>query len=235
MALYENTKGGEVMNINISSIKAYILENKGKSMKAAAVALVLIIALTILLSGSLKKADDIIIIESSAAEQTADDEAAALATEEKEAFIVVDIEGAVMAPGIVRLQEGSRVNDAVLEAGGLAASADTMEVNLAARLSDGDKVYIPTKQERQGSATAAAGIVTDSISGSPANQGNGMVNINTANSEQLQALNGVGPATAQKIIDYRESIGGFKKIEDLMKVSGIGSKTFEKLKDKIIV
>ncbi|MCL1983065.1 MAG: helix-hairpin-helix domain-containing protein [Clostridiales bacterium] len=223
------------MNINISSIKAYILENKGKSMKAAAVALVLIIALTILLSGSLKKADDIIIIESSAAEQTADDEAAALATEEKEAFIVVDIEGAVMAPGIVRLQEGSRVNDAVLEAGGLAASADTMEVNLAARLSDGDKVYIPTKQERQGSATAAAGIVTDSISGSPANQGNGMVNINTANSEQLQALNGVGPATAQKIIDYRESIGGFKKIEDLMKVSGIGSKTFEKLKDKIIV
>ena len=77
-------------------------------------------------------------------------------------------------------------------------------------------------------SNSSGGVLTDSTGG-----GDGTVNINTANSEQLQTLSGVGPVTAQKIIDHRESSGGFKKIEDIMKVSGIGTKTFEKLKDKI--
>ncbi|MCL1808503.1 MAG: helix-hairpin-helix domain-containing protein [Clostridiales bacterium] len=222
--------------MNISTIKAYILENKSKSMKAGAVVFVLVVALTIFLTGNSGKTNDITVVEASTAGPAAEEEVAVLAEEEKEAFIVVDIEGAVKAPGIVRLPEGSRVNDAVVEAGGLAAGADTMEVNLAARLSDGDKVYIPKEAEQQSDSPAAVGIVTSEVSGQqPGIASGSMININTANSEQLQALNGVGPATAQKIIDYRESSGGFKKAEDLMNVSGIGSKTFEKIKDKIIV
>ena len=122
---------------------------------------------------------------------------------------------------------------------------------------DGDKVYIPRQGEQNNSVNRSepAGIITNFISNGSSisnaagnsasasantanatgNAADGMVNINTATSVQLQTLSGVGPVTAQKIIEYRESVGGFAKIEDIMRVSGIGTKTFEGFKDKIII
>ena len=224
--------------MNINAIRVFILENKGKCLKIVSVSLVVIIALVMYLSNNLTKGADIVVFDAGAS-VIAEEKPAAIIEEKKEVFIVVDIAGAVNNPGVFSLPEGSRVNDAVEKAGGLAEKADTMNVNLAARLSDGDKVYIPKEQEKDQKNVQPAGIITSAVSGgSSASAGaaaDGKVNINTANSEQLETLSGVGPATAKKIIDYRENSGSFKKIEDIKKVSGIGDKTFEKLKDKISV
>jgi len=220
-------------------MKAYMLENRGKCIRTACIFLVLIIALSIYLINNLTDKGEIVIAEAIESEEA--DEIVALAVQE-EVYIIIDIEGAVKEPGVKTLPEGSRVNDAVVKAGGLTEKADTMDVNLAAKLADGDKVYIPSEKEQGQSSesTVRAGIVTNAVSGNTvtgdsSSSSGGLININTANSDQLQALSGVGPVTAQKIIDYREKSGGFKKIEDITKVSGIGAKTYEKLKDRIAV
>ena len=132
----------------------------------------------------------------------------------------IDVDGAVKKPGIVRLPEGSRVFEAVELAGGLSSDADTSSVNMASELNDGEKIYIPGKTETKGTTAALR---------------NGMININTADFEILQNLNGVGPATAERIIQHRNAYGKFNKIEDIKNVSGIGDKTFEKFKTQICV
>ena len=243
--------------INTNAIRRYILENKKKCLKIAGLALVLIIALAIYLTNNLTKDNSITITEEHGNEITIG-EPGNVTSEAKEELIVVDIEGAVRTPGVVYLKSGSRVNDAVLEAGGLTNNADTRGVNLAARLTDGDKVYIPIQGEQKSSFvnnSEPAGIITHLISDSSyissdsadsakvsGNSENakgitadGLVNINTATSAQLQTLSGVGPVTAQRIIEFRESAGGFARIEDIMRVSGIGTKTFEGLRDKITI
>ncbi|MDR3296007.1 MAG: helix-hairpin-helix domain-containing protein [Clostridiales Family XIII bacterium] len=161
--------------------------------------------------------------------------------------IVVDVAGAVNGPAVLILPEGSRVYEAIALAGGLTAQAEMQNINQATPLKDGDRLYIPAKGEAPVSASAAsapaanAGIAGNNGTGitnadSPVNDAaEALVNLNTADSAALQKLSGVGPATAEKIIDYRNQNGSFKTIEDLMNVSGIGSKTFEKLKDKISV
>ncbi|MDR1797905.1 MAG: helix-hairpin-helix domain-containing protein [Clostridiales Family XIII bacterium] len=159
------------------------------------------------------------------------------------AFVFVDVGGAVNNPGVLAMPAGSRIVDAITAAGGLAEDADVSALNQAVVLRDSDKVYVPTAAEAQqggalpqsvGTGTAAAGSAANAAS-SGADGSQGLVNINTAGSEALQQLNGVGPATAQKIIAYRETYGAFSKPEDLMGVSGIGEKTFAKLKDRICV
>ncbi len=160
--------------------------------------------------------------------------------------VFVDIGGAVVEPRLAELPSGSRVEDAINAAGGLTEDADMTLINRAELLTDGEKIYIPTHEE------TAAGIGTDgnaagqssaptggSDGGKAGNSGNGSIsgeqkiNINTADSTQLQTLSGIGPVTAQKIIDYRENHGRFESIEDIKNVSGIGEKTFEKLKNSI--
>lgn len=137
--------------------------------------------------------------------------------------IFVDIGGAVKSPMLAELPDGSRVDDAIQAAGGLKQEADMSNINRAEFLLDGQKIYIPSL------AMDADGNVIEGAAAS------GKVNINTADSTQLQTLNGVGPATAQKIIDYRQSNGSFASVEDIKNVSGIGEKTFEKLKDYITI
>ncbi len=138
-------------------------------------------------------------------------------------FLFVDVGGAVYLPGVLELPEGSRVYEAVEAAGGLTEEADIRNVNLAAQLHDGEKIYIPTEEEaEQLSLGGNSSVMTK-------------VNINTANSADLQTLRGVGPATAETIIQYRTENGPFEKPEDLMNVSGIGQKTFDKLKEYIRV
>ena len=178
------------------------------------------------------------------------------------AAIFVDVGGAVRMSGLFALPHGSRVADAIEAAGGLTEDADVKYLNRAAVLSDSDRLYIPTAAEiRDGTAPPSAGQLSPSgaysggaaggaaagspASGGPGTAGNGtgtgpgtepgLVNINTADSEELQRLNGVGPVTAQKIIDYRAKNGGFGRVEEIMNVSGIGAKTFENLRAYITV
>ena len=146
--------------------------------------------------------------------------------------IMVDVAGAVDNPSVVELPDGSRVFEAIEKAGGLTKNADTRATNQAEILTDGQKLYIPTKQELEESmpGTSSSNFVSQANAGR-----SGLININTADSEALQQLSGVGPATAEKIIDYRNKNGRFLTIEDIKNVSGIGEKTYEKFKDKITV
>ena len=150
--------------------------------------------------------------------------------------VIVHVDGAVAAPGVYELAEGARVNDAVAAAGGLLAEADTSTINLAAPVSDGAKVHIPTAEEL---GAGAQGASSDSVAGGvPAGSAPAvpsLVNINTATSEELQRLSGVGEATATAIIEDRQANGPFSSPEDLMRVSGIGEKKFAKIKDHICV
>lgn len=144
--------------------------------------------------------------------------------------IYVDVGGAVLEPQVVMLKEGARVFQAIEAAGGQRDDADLRNINLAAVCEDGQKIYVPSAGEEEEAAAGTGTSVTES-----AGHSGGMVNINTAGSEELQTLSGVGPGIAQRIIDYRNSEGSFRSIEDLKNVSGIGDKTFEKLRDYICV
>lgn len=151
-------------------------------------------------------------------------------------LVVVHVDGAVAAPGVYELAEDARVNDAVAVAGGLLSEADTSIINLAAPVSDGAKVHIPTSEELSTGAQAtpgdsgAGGVPTGATPAAPS-----LVNINTATSEELQGLSGVGEATAAAIIEDRQANGPFATPEDLMRVSGIGEKKFAKIKADICV
>ena len=142
--------------------------------------------------------------------------------------LVVQVLGAVPRPGVYEFPEGSRVRDAVEASGGLLADADTSSLNLVAPLEDGQQLVIPFLNGAPVTTPTAAA----STSVVPSAD---LININTATLAQLDSLPGIGPTTAQKIIDYRTTHGPFQKIEDIMNVSGIGPATFDKLKDLITV
>lgn len=155
------------------------------------------------------------------------DEAAGEGEEVAEGVVVVHVDGAVGAPGVYALGGEPRVNDAIVAAGGLAEGADTSGINLAARLSDGEKVHVPLVGE---APQAGAEPASDAPGGS-----DGPVNLNTATVEELDELPGVGEATALAIVEDRERNGPFSSPEDLMRVSGIGEKKFEKLEGLVCV
>jgi competence protein ComEA len=132
--------------------------------------------------------------------------------------LVVDVVGAVRRPGLYRLPQGSRVADAVARAGGATRHADIALVNLAAPLADGTQVVVPVR------ATVASGGA--SSPSTPA----GPVHLNTATLEQLDALPGVGPVTAQKILDYRQQHGAFSSVDELDAIPGIGPARLDQLR-----
>ena len=141
-----------------------------------------------------------------------------------EAALLVHVDGAVAVPGVYELSDGDRVKDAVEAAGGLAEGADTSGMNLAARVADGDKVYVPLEGEEAPDADAGGSGTREPL-----------VNINTAKEEELDELPGVGESTARAIVEDRERNGPFALPEDLMRVSGIGEKKFERLEAMICV
>ena len=141
--------------------------------------------------------------------------------------IFVDISGAVEVPGVYELEEGARLAELVELAGGLAEEADIDAINRASEVRDGQKVYIPKIGERAPAAGGESGMAAVAVS-------DGRVDVNHASSEELQRLPGVGPATAEKIIAYREANGPFAAPEDLKRVSGIGEKTFAKMADLVV-
>jgi competence protein ComEA len=148
----------------------------------------------------------------------------------------VYVVGAVKKPGVYELAVGSRVNDAVKEAGGMTKKADISAVNLARVVADGEQITIPEMGEAARCDEPADNAQTMSTRNtSSAITADGKVNINSASSEELQALPGIGEATASKIIASRETEGPFSSTEDLKRVSGIGEKKYAALADLITV
>jgi len=140
---------------------------------------------------------------------------------------LVHVAGAVRSPGVYRLRDGERVQDAVRRAGGPRTGADLNALNLAAKVADGQQVVVP----RRGAAGVApvAGAGVGEAGGPP----QAPVSLNTATAEQLDTLDGVGPATASKILDYRRQHGGFRSIDDLGEIPGIGPKRLAALRGKV--
>lgn len=152
--------------------------------------------------------------------------------------IVVDVDGAVAHPGLYKLPPDSRVQAALAAAGGLSPQADAHRINRAAKLHDGQKLYVLSQGEStpplaassgQGCEGQACTSAEGGVAGSDT-EGQGLVNINTANATQLTQLPGVGPAIAQKIIDYRTANGPFTSVDDLTKVPGIGAAKLAQIK-----
>jgi len=132
-------------------------------------------------------------------------------------YIFVDIDGAVKNPGVYQLEDGDRVNDAIIMAGGLTEHAYTKNLNKARKISDGEKIYIPAEGEIESSSNSS-----------------GLININTASISELMSLPGIGEVYAQRIIDYRSS-KLFGSVEEIKNIEGIGEKTFEKIKELITI
>lgn len=146
--------------------------------------------------------------------------------------IEVQVIGGVVRPGIYSLPDGSRVQDAITAAGGLLSGTEPNSINLVAKLQDGQQLEIPDGTNITGVATFSSPfsvIITPVINSSV----NNLININTASLSLLDTLPGIGPTTAQKIIDYRTLHGPFTNIEDIMNVSGIGPATFDRIQNLI--
>ena len=157
--------------------------------------------------------------------------------------VVVHVAGAVASPGVVTLDEGARVADAIDAAGGLAQEADPDQLNLARPLTDGEQVRVPRVGEDASAWQGTSGQAGASAGGGGGGQApgaagpapSGSVNLNTADAAELETLPGIGPALAQRIIDYRAEHGAFTSVDELTSVSGIGSARLEALRDLVSV
>lgn len=145
---------------------------------------------------------------------------------EEKPKIYVDIAGAVINPGVYVLDEGSRVNDLLILAGGVSKEANLENVNLAYILTDGVKITIPNKKDN------TKNLVQTSLFNTSKSE---IININQATIDELTTLSGIGESIAEDIINYRKQNGNFKKKEDIKNVSGIGESKYSKIKDKITV
>ena len=145
----------------------------------------------------------------------------------KATVALVHVAGAVRSPGVYHLRDGERIQDAVRRAGGPRPGADLNAINLAAKVADGQQVVVP----RRGAAGPAP--VGGAAAGEPGGPPQAPVSLNTATAEQLDTLDGVGPATARKILEYRRQHGGFRSIDDLGEIPGIGPKRLAALRGKV--
>ncbi|HEX5610745.1 MAG TPA: ComEA family DNA-binding protein [Solirubrobacterales bacterium] len=134
--------------------------------------------------------------------------------------VVVDVTGAVVRPGVYRMPTGSRVTDAVQRAGGASPRAQLEAINLAARLADGQQVVVPERGPGGTTVTAAGGE-------------EGPISLGTASVEQLDTIDGIGPVTAQDIVEFRDQHGGLSSIDQLDQISGIGPATMEALRARL--
>ena len=156
--------------------------------------------------------------------------------EEEEDIMAVHVTGEVKKPGVVKVKEGSRIEDIIEAAGGLTENADTTNINLAYMVEDGMKIRIPSSneediEENYISVDSGKRVIMSDESNNPSL----IVNINTANETELEQLPGIGPSISSKIVDYRNQNGKFKNIEDIKNVTGIGDSKYEKIKDFIKV
>jgi competence protein ComEA len=172
---------------------------------------------------------DIIKAESSATKKEGESSDQVISSQDSP-FVMVDIKGAVQKPGVYQLPKDARVKDALAQAGGATKEADLRQLNLASKLQDEMAVYIPAAGEEIPPSSPVSSIFSSGTSNDQP-----LVNINTANTDELQTLNGIGPSKASAIVSYREENGLFQTVEDLGQVSGIGDKSLEKIKAQITV
>lgn len=201
-----------------------LLGDRKALIKILSVVLILLIALVLRIHDE-NKADITIETEKPADEQEYSDNSDARETRSQ--ILFVDIGGAVEKPGVYEVSKDTRLFEVIEMAGGLSEDADTDHVNRASFVEDGQKIIIPVKgSDVTGDldTTAASSTVAE----------NGLININTASADELKTLNGIGDVMAEKILEYRSS-RAFKSKEDIMSVDGIGSKIYEKIKDRITV
>ena len=156
-------------------------------------------------------------------------------TEEEEDIIVIHITGEVKKPGVVKIKQGSRIEDVISAAGGLTENGDITNVNLAYVVEDGMKIRIPSSGEENIdesyiSVDGGKGVI---MSEENSNYSNSIININTASETELEQLPGIGPSISSRIIQYRDTNGKFKNIEDIKNVTGIGNNKYEKIKNFI--
>ena len=252
----EKLKGINLKGMSFSEVLALAKANN-QTVKKGILGLLLVICLLLFVFGG--KDEDIAVEASSGAngdiviENAAGDMAGTVEADASSGTatlptgkIFVDVQGAVENPGVVQLTEGARVFQAIEAAGGVVSMGDTSLLNLAQQLNDGDKLYVPFTGETvalpdgsqvvagtgQAQAAGSAGLISGAGSGSA---GDGKININTATSEELQTLSGIGIVTAGKIVDYRSKNGKFSRPEDIKNVSGIGDRTYDNIKDDICV
>jgi competence protein ComEA len=157
---------------------------------------------------------------------TSGDHTSATTSTTDAAFVIADAAGAVAHPGVYKLSGAARVTDLIDAAGGPAEDADLDRLNLAAVVSDGERVYVPRRGEV---------VVADVSSATGDGRSTGPVNLNTATLAQLDALPGIGPSTAQAIIDERTRRGGFRAVDDLLDVRGIGPAKLDAIRDLVTV
>ena len=158
--------------------------------------------------------------------------------------IILYIAGAIKKEGVYELEEGSRISDAIEQAEGLKEEADITNINLAYKLEDGMKIRIPTQTENNEKdinkiseeyITKNSGLETENIIEDTSKEKEEKIDINKATQEELETLSGIGPSTANKIVQYRKDNGNFKSIEDIKNVNGIGESKYNEIKEKIIV
>jgi competence protein ComEA len=142
--------------------------------------------------------------------------------------VIVDVAGAVKHPGVYRLSSSQRVEDALKRAGGPTHRADLSQINRAAKLEDGRQILVPVRPSKSAPTAAPTGATTPTTPAQP-------LNLNTATLEQLDTLDGVGPTTAQKILDYRAEHGGFGSVDELDQIPGIGAKRLAALRESVRV
>lgn len=223
----------------MNRIRDYIkfIENNNKIIKILAVIAIII---TALLFYSMKDKNDTIKIseaEIGNENETSQSKSEINRKKEDHKFIYVDIGGCVKKPGVYKMESGNRIFEAIEKAGGLSEKADVSILNQAIEIKDGEKIYIPKlgETDRGNKSHYNNGLNNPGNTGDINVGKDGYININLANSEELQKIKGIGPSTAEKIIEYRESNGNFRRIEDLKKIKGIGDKTFNKIKKYVTI
>lgn len=200
------------------------LYDKKKLLRVAIITLLILATLFLFFFQTGNKREQMTV---SGAKKSTTEQTSAIADKD---IIVVDVAGAVKKPSVIELSDDSRVEDAINAAGGLADDADITQINRAAVVADGEKIFIPTEAS---SSEAKSDSGTSTKTTQSSGETKSVVNINTADSNELQNVPGIGPATAEKILQFRSENGLFRKLEDLKKVSGIGDKTYEKMKPYI--
>ncbi|HFH9947582.1 TPA: helix-hairpin-helix domain-containing protein [Streptococcus suis] len=219
----------------MDTIKTYIEMLKEYKWQIALPAAAGLLMATFLIFSQPAKSDQTGLTDFPQTEQTSSnsDQTEEVNTEasEEPTQLIVDVKGAVEKPGLYTLEAGARVNDAVKAAGGLTSQADPKSVNLAQKLSDESVVYVASKDEN----ISVVASTTASSAMSPEEKSTSLVNLNTATEADLQTISGIGAKRAADIIAYREANGGFKSVDDLNNVSGIGDKTMESIRPYVTV
>ncbi|MBM7319678.1 helix-hairpin-helix domain-containing protein [Streptococcus suis] len=219
----------------MDTIKTYIEMLKEYKWQIALPAVAGLLLTTFLIFSQPAKSDQTGLTDFPQTEQTSNSselvEETSTEVSEEPSQLVVDVKGAVAKPGLYTLEAGARVNDAVDAAGGLTSQADPKSINLAQKLSDEAVVYVVSKDENISVVTST----TASSAMSQEEKNTNLVNLNTATEADLQTISGIGAKRATDIIAYREANGGFKSVDDLNNVSGIGDKTMESIRPYVTV